>query len=83
LRASISLFAELAHDSQTQALKHELKWITNEFGPAREMDVLAARASDDAGTQSPMTDVERAGVAAIKNEVWQKRSRAPQSVASP
>ena len=76
LRASISLFAELVHDSQTQALKHELKWITNEFGPAREMDVLAARASDGAGTQSPMTDVERAGVPAIKKEVQQKRSRA-------
>ena len=76
LRANISLFAELVHNSQTQAIKHELKWITNEFGPAREMDILAARASDGAETQSPMTDVERTGVPAIKNEVRQKRSRA-------
>src|ERR1700730_16270898 len=51
LRASISLFAELVHDSQTQVIKHKLKWITNEFGPAREMDVLAARASGGAGHQ--------------------------------
>jgi triphosphatase len=40
LRAAISLFGMLFHDSQTSALKRELKWLTQECSLARELDVF-------------------------------------------
>jgi triphosphatase len=40
LRAAISLFSELLKGGQTERVKGELKWLTGEFGPARELDVL-------------------------------------------
>ena len=43
LRAAISLFAALLDDAQTETIKAELKWLTGELGPARELDVLIAR----------------------------------------
>jgi triphosphatase len=43
LRAAMSLFADLLRDSQTAAIKAELKWLTNELGPARELEVLVNR----------------------------------------
>ena len=39
LRAAISLFSKLFGDKQTEQLKTELKWLTNELAPAREIDV--------------------------------------------
>jgi hypothetical protein len=38
-----SLVAALLHDPQTAAIKAELKWLTGELGPARELDVLVHR----------------------------------------
>ena len=43
LRAAISLFADILQDPQTAALKDELKWLTSELGPARELEVLVTR----------------------------------------
>src|SRR5262245_4008031 len=43
LRAAMSLFADVLQDPQTAALKEELKWLTGELGPARELDVLVTR----------------------------------------
>jgi inorganic triphosphatase YgiF len=43
LRAAISLFSALLDDAQTETIKAELKWLTGELGPARELDVLIAR----------------------------------------
>ena len=43
MRAAISLFSALLDDAQTEAIKAELKWLTGELGPARELDVLIAR----------------------------------------
>src|SRR5262249_40218517 len=40
LRAAMSLFADILQDPQTAALKEELKWLTGELGPARELEVL-------------------------------------------
>jgi inorganic triphosphatase YgiF len=44
LRAAISLFSTMLHGKQTAGIKRELKWLTGEFGPAREMDVFIERA---------------------------------------
>jgi hypothetical protein len=43
LRAAISLFSDLLNDRQTEQVKRELKWLTGEFGPARELDVFQTR----------------------------------------
>src|SRR5262249_1433350 len=43
LRAAMSLFADILQDPQTAALKQELKWLTSELGPARELEVLVTR----------------------------------------
>ncbi len=40
LRAAMSLFGALLRDSQTAAIKNELKWLAGELGPARELEVL-------------------------------------------
>jgi len=43
LRAAIALFAGLLEDPQTEKIEAELKWLTGELGPARELEVLIAR----------------------------------------
>jgi triphosphatase len=40
LRAAMSLFRDLLTDAQSAALKRELKWLTKELAPARELEVL-------------------------------------------
>ena len=42
LRAAIVVFAKMTSDSEQKRIKAELKWITNELGPARDLDVFAA-----------------------------------------
>jgi inorganic triphosphatase YgiF len=43
LRAAISLFGALLRDPRSAAIKTELKWLTGELGPARELEVLMQR----------------------------------------
>src|SRR5215472_11038358 len=43
LRAAMSLFADILQAPQTAAFKEELKWLTGELGPARELEVLITR----------------------------------------
>jgi inorganic triphosphatase YgiF len=40
LRAAVSVFRELLRDSQTEKITAELKWLTEQLGPARELDVF-------------------------------------------
>jgi CHAD domain-containing protein len=40
LRAAISLFSAALRNAKTQRIKAELKWLTNELAPARELDVF-------------------------------------------
>jgi len=44
LRAAISLFGDIVTGRDTEVLKDELKWLTEELGPARDLDVLAKEA---------------------------------------
>src|SRR5262249_14027784 len=53
LRAAISLFSELLNDPQTKRVKRELEWLTSEFCPARELDVVLAK------TVSPLVEHDR------------------------
>jgi triphosphatase len=43
LRSAISLFSEILDDPQTEAIKRGLKWLTDELGPVRELDVFMAK----------------------------------------
>jgi inorganic triphosphatase YgiF len=43
MRAAISLFSAMLVGAQTDALKAEFKWISEELGPARELDVFIKR----------------------------------------
>ena len=43
LRAAMSLFRILLDDPQTAAIKAQLKWLTGELSPARELEVLVSR----------------------------------------
>jgi inorganic triphosphatase YgiF len=40
LRAAISLFGEMLRDPRSSTMKCELKWITGELAPARDLDVF-------------------------------------------
>jgi CHAD domain-containing protein len=40
LRAALSFFKELVQGGDTKSVKAELKWLTDQLGPARELDVL-------------------------------------------
>ena len=40
LRAAVSLFKKMIRGAETEAIKAELKWLTDELGPAREVEVL-------------------------------------------
>ena len=40
LRAALSLFKDMLQERETDRLKGELKWLTEQFGPARDADVL-------------------------------------------
>jgi CHAD domain-containing protein len=77
LRAAMSLFADVVRDQQTQSIKNELKWITSEFGPAREMDVLWARAdATSKETHALVAEGELDGLPALEDELANKRQRA-------
>ena len=40
LRAAISLFSVVVSDDRVSAIKTELRWLAQEFGPARDLDTL-------------------------------------------
>jgi CHAD domain-containing protein len=51
LRAAIALFHELFDDRETERIKAELRWLTEQLGPVRDYDVLverSVRATEDA-----------------------------------
>lgn len=42
LRAAISIFKSILGDPETEAIKAQLRWLTEQLGPARDYDVLVA-----------------------------------------
>jgi triphosphatase len=83
LRAAISLFADILQDPQTTALKGELKWLTGELGPARELEVLVTRVVAPVRRRHPRLD----GVSSLARDLTQQRAaalaRAQAAVRSP
>lgn len=72
LRAAISLFADILFDPQTETMKTEFRWISGEFGPARELDVFIKRVVKPVADDKP----NGAGVAVLTKELQQKRDEA-------
>ncbi len=52
LRAAIAIFADVVGDEDLKKIKAELKWITRELGPARDLDVFATDVLGPAKGQS-------------------------------
>ena len=63
LRTAIAGFAKLFTKSEQKKLKAELKWATNQLGPARDLDVFAADAlkyvSENDGCEKEFAEVGR------------------------
>ena len=53
LRASIAIFADVVEDEDEEKIKAELKWITQELGPARDLDVFAAEVLEPMRSSHP------------------------------
>jgi len=83
LRAAISLFADILPDPQTAVLKDELKWLTGELGPARELEVLVTRVVAPVRRRH----ARLAGVSSLSRDLTQQRAaalaRAQDAVRSP
>jgi inorganic triphosphatase YgiF len=70
LRAAMSLFSELLRDKQTDSIKRELKWLTGEFGPAREADVFIERVVKPVAEADDKTP----GVSKLRDDVIKHRN---------
>lgn len=72
LRAEISLFSKLMSGANTQRIKAQLKWLTGELAPARELDVFVNENIKPATGDTLL----RRGGQAIKQEFSERRDQA-------
>jgi CHAD domain-containing protein len=72
LRAAMSLFNNILQDPQTAAIKQELKWLTSELGPARELEVLGTRVVTPVWRRHSRWQ----GVASLSRDLAQQRTAA-------
>ena len=72
LRAALAIFAAAVSDEQMDVIKAELKWMTRELGPARDLDVFAA----DVLTPLSATDPGDIDMAAAHRDFDAKREAA-------
>ena len=73
LRVAMSLFSALLQDSQTATIKDELKWLTGELTPAREVEVLMKRVVKPLRKKG---EARRNGVPALLQDLTAKRKAA-------
>jgi triphosphatase len=73
LRVAMSLFSALLQDSQTATIKDELKWLTGELTPAREVEVLMKRVVKPLKKKGA---ARRNGVPALLQDLTAKRKAA-------
>lgn len=72
LRAAISLFTDILPQASTARIKAELKWLTRELAPAREIDVFLNESIRPITAQ----DVPRRGARAIRKRFSRQRKAA-------
>ena len=71
-RAAISIFADMLPAARTERVKSELRWLTNELAPARELDVFVRNKVRPATRNS----LSRRGAKAIRGEFATRQRRA-------
>ena len=76
LRAAISAFANVVADSDWQNIKSELRWITGELGPARDLDVFAAEVLTPLRAQN----AGEPGVLELSRDFERRRAKAHKEV---
>ena len=69
LRAAISLFSVVVGDDRAGAIKTELRWLAQEFGPARDLDTLLVEVIKPLRKQHP----NEPGLVSISNMFARKR----------
>lgn len=78
LRAALSLFKPLVPGAETEAIKAELKWLTDALGPARELDVLIGKSVEPARKTAPAKEIRvlARGLKADRDVVFDKAADA-------
>jgi triphosphatase len=78
LRAAISLFSKLFGDQGTERIKSELKWLTGELAPARDLDVYVRNEIEPLRSAAlPRRGIkELAGALASRRDAAFRRARA-------
>jgi inorganic triphosphatase YgiF len=71
-RAAISIFADMLPGRRTERVKSELKWLTNELAPARELDVFMRKKVTPATRRS----ISKRGARVLKKQFAARRRRA-------
>ena len=71
LRAALSIFKKALRGPETEAIKSSLEWLTEELGPARDLDVMVKEAI------VPMVEISPApeAVVALKSDVVAKKNK--------
>jgi triphosphatase len=75
LRAAISLFAAVVADRKTERIKSELRWITGELAPAREVDVFLSGVGARSGANAKRSEVGKA-LDSFRAELGRRRGQA-------
>jgi inorganic triphosphatase YgiF len=78
LRAAISLFSKLFTKSSAENIKRELRWLTSELAPARELDVFLNQTIRPAAGEI----IPRRGIKAIEREFVNRRAEALEQASS-
>jgi CHAD domain-containing protein len=82
LRAAIAVFKPLLADAQTRALQGELKWLTEELGPARDFDVFVRHSAALVLEQQEHQDEIASLCAVLEQRRSEGLERAARAVAS-
>ena len=78
LRAAIWVFSKLLRCKQTEAIKHDLKWLAGKLGPVRDLDVfLNTKVNRLANAEPPI-----AGLADLVGELDYRRTLAAEAAKS-
>jgi triphosphatase len=77
LRAALSLFKEILPAGSSLRIKDELKWLTDELGPARELEVLLGNVVTPLAKRGGKT----AGIATLSRELRRERRDAKRRAA--
>jgi inorganic triphosphatase YgiF len=72
LRAAISLFGDILDGRETAAVKRELKWLTQELGPARQLEVLMRRVVEPIKRRRGKAN----GISSIAQDIERQRAEA-------